>query len=74
MNELAMFMNGTKNRVFKPAINEYKGRFSFVGSIPESLGYWDKNSIGQEIFRSNIYNSRQEAEEALAKVFNNKGA
>lgn len=67
-SELVVFMNQNSTGRFKPAINEYKGRFFFVGNVPESLGTWGKNKIGQDIFNSNMYNSREEAQQALDSV------
>lgn len=66
-SEMEMFVNRSSGN-YKPAISEHNGRFFFVGSIPESLGKWGKNSIGQDIFNSNMYNSRQEAQQALDSV------
>ncbi len=69
-SEMEMFVNMSSTGKFKPSISQYKENFFFVGSVPESLGYWDKNKIGQNIFRSNIYKSREEAQQALDAVFN----
>ena len=66
-SEMELFVNRSSGN-FKPAISEYKGRFFFVGSIPESLGTWGKNKIGQAIFNSNVYASREEAQSALDGV------
>ena len=67
-SEMAMFVNMRETGKYKPAISEYKGSFFFVGSVPESLGYWDKNSIGQAVFRSNHYPTREAAQAALEAV------
>ena len=67
-SELAVFMNQSSTGKFQPAISEYKGRFFFVGSIPESLGTWGTNKIGQAIFNSNHYDSREAAQAALDAV------
>ena len=66
-SEMEMFLNRSSGN-FKPAISQYKDNFFFVGSVPESLGYWAKNKIGQDIFKSNIYKSREEAQQALDSV------
>ena len=59
-----MFMN--KQSVHKCSIIQYpNGKFGFVGSIPENLGYWKRNSIQQDIFVSKVYNTRGEAERDL---------
>lgn len=66
-SEMELFVNRSSGN-FKPSISEYKGNFFFVGSVPEELGYWDKNSIGQDIFRSNIYKSKEDAQKALEAI------
>ncbi len=53
---------------FKPAINEYNGKFTFVGSIPENICIKKTNSIGQEYLASPVYNTREEAEAVLKTI------
>jgi hypothetical protein len=67
MNDLALFMNQSKN--YKCSIIEYpSGRFGFVGSIPSELCELKTNKIGQEYFASKVYNTRLEAEIALNSI------
>lgn len=70
MNEFQAFIDATNGtRKHKTSILKYPtGKYGFVGEIPESLGTWKENSIGQAIFCSNIYKTREEAELALSIV------
>lgn len=66
MTEFQMFIHATNGAKFKTTIIQYPTKkWSFVGDIPETLGYWSKNKIGQDIFCSNVYETREAAEKAL---------
>ena len=70
MTEWQMFMEATNGtREHKTSIIKYPtGKFGFVGDVPDSLGTWGKNRLGQAIFNSNVYGTREEAENALGGV------
>lgn len=63
-----MNLHNAKAGSFQVAIQEYNGKFFFVGSVPMELLYKSTNAIGQTIYKSNMYNSKAEAEKALKEV------
>lgn len=63
-NEDKMFSNNCKHKT--TIIKYHTGKYGFVGSIPINLGYWKKNRLGQDIFVSKIYNTKEEAEKELS--------
>ena len=52
----------------KTSIIEYPtGRYGFVGSVPMELCRHEKNALHQDIYPSKVYETREEAEKALAE-------